>query len=445
MSYTLYIGHRLRPHPSQLPHLDRQFEVSDLAWQALRARAALDRTDFDLDALLRDAERADATTCVLRDPPNRRGWLRDLARHHGWTHDVGSDVIDGVARAFGQVIGALEPGARLRDLPRAHPDEPLDVGNLARPLFDDAVELLGVEGLVPAAAYVWPVAADRVVRAWRAQSFDRLRDERADLERRLTTGDVDANVELLRHLARHPYEPPRVEEAATTAEGGVRLAWANRATLRRMPSPSGPIYHVSWGFEVLEVPEPRHPGMIGVDPGMLNLVTTAGEHVVSRVPTVLPAALRLDVPVPRAPGVRRTHDERVARLKRDAVLFRTVRPAFEAATSLLLDHEEVAIEDTDYAGFRRRESPYAEWADALGSKVYVRYAADLVRARGGRVELVDPRDTSTTCAACGTPGAMKYWAREGRCVCCGAREHRDVNAARVIRERARGTHAQRSR
>lgn len=444
MPPTLYVAHRLWPHPCQLPQLDRQIDVAALAWRALRARAALGRTDFDLDSLLHDVERVDATKCLLRDPPDRRGWLRDLARRRGWTHDVGSDVIDGVARTFGQVISALDSNAPLGDLPRERPDEHLDVGGLAKPLFDEAVELPGVEGLVPAAAYVWPRAAERAVHAWRAAFFDRLREERAALKDRLLDGDVAANVELLRHLARHPYDPLHVAPDASMTANGVRLAWAKRAALRRTPSPGGPIYHVAWGFAVIDVPPPRSDDVIGVDPGMLNLVTTVGEHVVSRVPTALPSALHFDVNVPRGRGVRRTHDERSALLRRDAVLFRSLQPAYEAAVSLILDHADLAVEDTDYAGFRRGGSPYAEWADALGSKVYLRYAADLVRARGGRVDLVDPRGTSTTCAACGTPDSMEFWGRAGRCRRCKARAHRDENAARVIRDRARRARAERA-
>lgn len=70
----------------------------------------------------------------------------------------------------------------------------------------------------------------------------------------------------------------------------------------------------------------------------------------------------------------------------------------------------------------------AGWGKLVG---FVRYKA--VRA-GGRLILVDARNSSAECRGCGTVAAKPLSLRRHVCP-CGADEHRDVNAAGVIRGR----------
>jgi IS605 OrfB family transposase len=65
---------------------------------------------------------------------------------------------------------------------------------------------------------------------------------------------------------------------------------------------------------------------------------------------------------------------------------------------------------------------------------FVEYKA---RQAGVELVIVDPRDTSRQCSACGhTTKANRPSQAEFRCVVCGHTDHADVNAARNIRSRA---------
>jgi len=71
---------------------------------------------------------------------------------------------------------------------------------------------------------------------------------------------------------------------------------------------------------------------------------------------------------------------------------------------------------------------------------FVEYKA---RQAGVELVIVDPRDTSRQCSACGhTTKANRPSQAEFRCVVCGHTDHADVNAARNIRSRARAAVSQ---
>lgn len=55
---------------------------------------------------------------------------------------------------------------------------------------------------------------------------------------------------------------------------------------------------------------------------------------------------------------------------------------------------------------------------------------------GREVKVVDPRNTSRTCAECGTVDAASRRAERFACVACGHTDDADINAARNILARA---------
>ncbi len=67
-------------------------------------------------------------------------------------------------------------------------------------------------------------------------------------------------------------------------------------------------------------------------------------------------------------------------------------------------------------------------------RLFVEYKA---RLEGVPVVLVDPRNTSRTCSACGDcDKASRKSQSEFQCVLCGHSIHADLNAALIIRARA---------
>lgn len=99
----------------------------------------------------------------------------------------------------------------------------------------------------------------------------------------------------------------------------------------------------------------------------------------------------------------------------------------------------IALEDLtgirDRTRFRRpQRARLSGWA-FLQLRTYIEYKAQLA---GVQVVVVDPRNTSRTCAECGHCEQANRQSQE-RFLCkrCGHRAHADINAARNIRARAR--------
>lgn len=447
---TLYLEHRLWPHSRQTAQLQRQFDLAERAWQILRARAALESagtlSEVEIGQKLSQpvGPVLDARRRVpVRGRTDRREWLRGWARLHGWTSDVDTAVLDGVASSFGRTLRGLGPSAPITRIPVHRPSLPLCLGSRVRPVADYAVELPSVDDLVLVSGYLWPVAADLAIETWRSNHLVRLVTAQRELEERVLQGDAGAVQGLASHHARHTGGLPRRRTALELGfdgfdTGGVQLEFAERAELRRAPGPGGPLFYLRWEFRVLEVPLPCRPGVAAIDPGQVNLLTVATPGTVRQIANPVPWAARASVLPPGQPGVRRSADWVYAQLRHDALLFRRrLRPAFEAGILHALGHQHLVIEDTDYAGFRAQGSSYADWAEASGSRLYLAYAAGLAEARGTPARLITPRGTSATCAACGRAAAMHYQHREARCRFCHHRVDRDVNAAQVMLRWAR--------
>jgi len=85
--------------------------------------------------------------------------------------------------------------------------------------------------------------------------------------------------------------------------------------------------------------------------------------------------------------------------------------------------------------FRKRQrAKMGGWAFRQ-LRAFIEYKA---KQAGVELVIVNPRDTSRECSACGyTAKANRPSQSEFRCVACGHTDHADVNAARNIRSRAR--------
>jgi IS605 OrfB family transposase len=129
--------------------------------------------------------------------------------------------------------------------------------------------------------------------------------------------------------------------------------------------------------------------------------------------------------------------DRESRYRRDAnhvISKRLVAKAEGTARGIALE---------DLKGIRERitvsqqqRARFSGWA-FFQLRVFMEYKA---RLAGAPVAIVDPRNTSRTCAECGhCDKANRKSQADFECRSCGHRSHADLNAARNIRSRARAS------
>jgi len=109
--------------------------------------------------------------------------------------------------------------------------------------------------------------------------------------------------------------------------------------------------------------------------------------------------------------------------------------AHKLSRQLVERFDVIAVENLNVRGLAR--SALARDVNDQGWGQFLTYLADKAEDAGRQVIPVDARNTSRTCAECGTIAAKTLEQRVHECA-CGYRADRDVNAARVVLARAIG-------
>lgn len=209
----------------------------------------------------------------------------------------------------------------------------------------------------------------------------------------------------------------------------------------------------------VDVPATRLPKScreVGVDVGVVNLVTTSdglvvsGERFARRAQDRLAAAQRELSGKQRGSSSRRRAVERVARHHRSV---RNQRRDFahKLSRTLVNDYDRIVLEDLRIASMVRRPRPRpgpegvfepngaaaksglnrsiqdAGWGQLVSMLAYKAEDA------GRELVMVDPRFTSQRCASCGhTDKGNRLSQARFRCLVCGHRDHADLNAAKNV-------------
>jgi putative transposase len=109
--------------------------------------------------------------------------------------------------------------------------------------------------------------------------------------------------------------------------------------------------------------------------------------------------------------------------------------AHKTARSLVIRYDTIYVEDLNYGGLAKgilaRDCNDQGWAGFIG------LLRDKAESAGREVILVDPRNTSQACSACGVIVPKALGVRVHECT-CGLTLNRDVNAARNILARGLG-------
>jgi putative transposase len=245
--------------------------------------------------------------------------------------------------------------------------------------------------------------------------------------------------------------------------GHVKVKWhraipesAALGEVKVTRSSDGRRWHVAFYAELPD-PEPQKPTgrVVGVDLGVRRLASlSTGERLCgpragkAARPAVRRAARKV---ARRARGSNRRRKaaaqldrqcEREANRRRDRAhkLTRKLVERFD-----LIAHEDLRVRDmmrsargtatepgTGVAAKRalNREIADQGWSQMLS---FLAYKAE---EAGRRVVSIPPQNTSRTCAECGAVDARSRRAERFRCVACGHTADADVNAARVILNRA---------
>lgn len=203
-------------------------------------------------------------------------------------------------------------------------------------------------------------------------------------------------------------------------------------------------------------PLPKTGREVGVDLGVVNLVTTSdglivrGERFARRAHERLAAAQRDLTAKQRASKRRRRAVERVARHHR-SVRNQRLDFAHKLSRSLVDDYDRIVLEDLKVASMLRRPRPRpspqgvfepngAAAKSGLNRSIHdagwgalVSMLAYKAEDAGRELVVVDPRFTSCRCASCGHVDKKNRRSQARfRCLVCGHRDHADVNAAKNV-------------
>jgi IS605 OrfB family transposase len=215
-------------------------------------------------------------------------------------------------------------------------------------------------------------------------------------------------------------------------------------------------WHVSFAASQPALLRLPRGATLGIDLGVAHTVTTSdGEHL--GIPGLRPSEERRQVRLQRQLARQQEGSKRRARTKHALAILHARAAdrrrdwAEKTSTALVRRYDLVVFEDLRVKDMLRsargtREAPGRNVAQkaALNRRIAASAWSTLVRrtrqkaeaSDGCEVVLVDPRDTSRECSACG------HTAPENRpsqavfsCVACGYGEHADTNAAKNIRAR----------
>ena len=194
----------------------------------------------------------------------------------------------------------------------------------------------------------------------------------------------------------------------------------------------------------MEVPEPKAAGVVaGVDVGLRRWATVhdGTQAVASDNPRPLKRALAKLRRVNRRIARSRTIHGKKRRSRRDGERRRLYRRVtnirldaiHKATTAIAKRSRLVSIESLHVAGWMRSRRLSRATADASPSRFLSLLKWKCQREGGRLVEAGRFYPSSKTCSACGAVNADLRFDETWRCRACGARHHRDDNAALNLR------------
>ncbi|MFO7582651.1 RNA-guided endonuclease InsQ/TnpB family protein [Guyparkeria sp.] len=203
-----------------------------------------------------------------------------------------------------------------------------------------------------------------------------------------------------------------------------------------------------------EVEMPRHPanGIVGVDVGVASFATLSTGEIIAPINALAKRQRQLAFAqraMSRKQKFSRNWTKAKARVQKIHTRIGNTRRDYlhKLTTTLSKNHAAVVIEDLQVRNMARSSSGTVDQPgrnvrakSGLNRSILDQGWGEFRRQleykqawRGGIVEVVDPRNTSRSCSACG------HVAKENRrsqsrfeCVACGHTAHADVNAARNI-------------
>ncbi|MFK7602084.1 zinc ribbon domain-containing protein [Deinococcus sp. SM5_A1] len=312
------------------------------------------------------------------------------------------------------------------------PLRPLDrvaLDEAAVPVDDYHVMLCGVPE--PVVADLWALPHD-LTRALLTEADDRARHAAAEwaagLER-LLQGDVAA-AGTLYQVDRDTW-PWRERQPTLTLDRALPHRYQHVSLVRTTDESGTPRLVLHWTIRIPGgyLPKANRSGGFGVDLGYRHVATGASDQGITAVPRRVD--VRRGLPEP-ADDRRAIHSH--ARMRRSCL--EAHREGLEDMLKLALQHRQVNVEATDWAGILDHgRAPWSvEAMSLIGAPLLVSWIQTLAPASGTQVTLVEPAGTSRTCHHCGETGKRPWPYREFYCPLCGTSMDADHNSAAVLRQ-----------
>lgn len=243
----------------------------------------------------------------------------------------------------------------------------------------------------------------------------------------------------------------RVRDGKLTlqAVGAIRVRWHRElppdAEVRELRvKRSAGRWYVYFALRAAQRVLPATGCEVGIDLGITTFAATSNGELLVGPRAYRKAQAELRIAQRRvARRQRGSHRRRkaVQQLARKHERIRRIRAdhAHKLAAGLVNDHDLIAVEDLNVRGLARMR--LAKDVHDQGWTQFVSFLQGKAESAGREVVLVDPRNTSQTCSACGVLVPKPLSERVHRCA-CGYEADRDVNAARNVLARAQGHCAQ---
>lgn len=201
-----------------------------------------------------------------------------------------------------------------------------------------------------------------------------------------------------------------------------------------------------WASITFNVPEDNlqretaDGGVVGLDAGITHLATlsngtkiTNPEHLRNAHKRLAKAQRDLSR---KQKGSNNWHKQRARVAKRHRDVRRKRMDSLHKVSRHLAQAYRVVAVEGDLAGLAEQGGLCGRIQDAAWGTLF-RLLETKLQEHGGQLVTVDPRGTTRTCHDCGHDhDSLSLEDREWRCPECGVHHDRDVNAARVIRQRA---------
>ena len=418
----------------------RQALVSYLQHQALGKASSL-RTAAD--SAICAVHPGQSVTVPAISVAQLRAELRQLAAERGWSSVLPVNTLELLVQAVLEEMRSI-PQHRpvpFGALPKVWPVDapaiiPVRGGVYLLSQLQVAIGLIGDHDVQFCDLFAVP---DRFVAAvmqavWERCSAEKIRLARA--EDRLSQGETAALVDILRIGGRLQPSELFSGHAALPASGDLPVL-TDRFRLHQQLDLNGKLtWQLGLRFRIDRVLfKPAWiDDTVGVDIGADELATYAsfscsGRVVVPAVRGTLPM-----VPRPHTSEAPRVYSNSMALATGRLALMKCVRPGYERAAGAILEHRYVAVEETNWSGFKRHRDGFffPDFATAAHLPAFLHWLVQLAPFHGSQVSLTEPIDSSSRCSVCDRPGHRPRRGEPFRCefLDCGAITANHHNASR---------------